>query len=222
MGAALVVAPVAGERTARRGAAAPAARRVPRAPAVGAVAAPARAAVPALAAAVAAAPGAAVRAAVAVRAAAPGAAVRAAVAVRAAAQAAAATPAPTPAAHALNGTTCDVPDTTCFYEMHPAGAQNYYYGCTCGRADGGGNVVSCCFVGNAFGPTGLTPASMADWWLTPTGSPGRCPARQLGDHEPGGVSGPHGPGGMPAATQSTWTGSSSLKLDSDPLGSQFS
>ena len=59
--------------------------------------------------------------------------------------------------------------------MHPAGAQNYYYGCTCGRADGGGNVVTCCFVGNAFGPTGLTPASMADWWLTPTGSLGRCP-----------------------------------------------
>jgi len=78
--------------------------------------------------------------------------------------------------YALNGTTCDVPDTTCFYEMHPAGAQNYYYGCTCARADGGGNVVSCCFVGNAFSPTGLTPASMADWWLTPTGSPGRCPA----------------------------------------------
>ena len=78
--------------------------------------------------------------------------------------------------YALNGTTCDVPDTTCFYEMHPAGAQNYYYGCTCARADGGGNVVSCCFVGNAFSPTGLTPASMSDWWLTPTGSPGRCPA----------------------------------------------
>jgi len=77
--------------------------------------------------------------------------------------------------HALNGTTCDVPDTTCFYEMHPAGAQNYYYGCTCGQADGGENVISCCFVGNAFSPSGLTPASMPDWWLTPSHSIGRCP-----------------------------------------------
>jgi hypothetical protein len=77
--------------------------------------------------------------------------------------------------YALNGMACTVPDATCFYEMHPAGAQNSYYGCTCGHADGGGNVISCCFVGNAFSPSGLTPASMPDWWLTPSHSNGRCP-----------------------------------------------
>jgi hypothetical protein len=78
---------------------------------------------------------------------------------------------------AQHGATCDFPDITCYYEMHPAGAQNYYYGCTCGRGDGGPARITCCFVGNAFSPNGiLTPANMPDWWLTPSGSPWRCPS----------------------------------------------
>jgi hypothetical protein len=77
---------------------------------------------------------------------------------------------------AQDGAACDFPDTTCYYEMHPAGTQNYYYGCTCNRGDGGLSRIKCCFVGNAFSPAGvLTPANTPDWWLTPSGSPWRCP-----------------------------------------------
>jgi hypothetical protein len=77
---------------------------------------------------------------------------------------------------AQNGAVCDFPDTTCYYEMHAAGMQNSYFGCTCGRGDGGLSRVTCCFVGNAFSPNGiLTPANTPDWWLTPSGSPWRCP-----------------------------------------------
>jgi len=77
---------------------------------------------------------------------------------------------------AQNGATCDFPDITCYYEMHQAGQQNNYYGCTCGRGDSGPARITCCFVGNAFSPNGiLIPANEPDWWLTPSGSQWRCP-----------------------------------------------
>jgi len=77
---------------------------------------------------------------------------------------------------AQNGATCDFPDITCYYEMHPAGEQNSYYGCTCGRGEAGPARITCCFVGNAFSPNGiLIPANQPDWWLTPSGSQWRCP-----------------------------------------------
>ena len=77
---------------------------------------------------------------------------------------------------AQSGATCDFPDITCYYEMHQAGQQNNYYGCTCGRGDSGPARITCCFVGNAFSPNGiLIPANEPDWWLTPSGSQWRCP-----------------------------------------------